>query len=159
MDSFSLARSVAHPGHMKREKLRGDSWNLVPARPRKAARTSQVLADSWRVGKIRQCQAASLPRRRSPVRTRCSAPYGPGIPEDFGAVVSLRQRRRPSSSQTVDTRAESPSCDVAAWCSGTCRAHEARLAPPCLLRDADGEAHNRSSDQVAHTPLTELPAP
>ena len=70
MDSFSLAVSVAHPGHMKREKLRGDSWNLVPARPRKAARKSQVLADSWRVGEIRECQADSLPRRRSPVRTR-----------------------------------------------------------------------------------------
>ena len=37
----------------------------------------------------------ALPRRRSPVRTRCSAPYGPGVLEDFGAFVSFRRRRRP----------------------------------------------------------------
>src|SRR4051812_5207097 len=38
----------------------------------------QDRADSWRVGDIRECRAGSLPRRRSPVRTRCSAPIGPG---------------------------------------------------------------------------------
>ena len=69
--------TLAHAGHMKFEKLREDSRN----RPRQCCRTtlrkSTGLADSWRVGEDRGCPAASLPRRRSPVRTRCSAPNRP----------------------------------------------------------------------------------
>jgi hypothetical protein len=95
MSCASPPAGVAHAGHMKLEKPREDSWNWAAGRLRGPRMKSQGLADSWRLGENREWRAASLPRRRSPVRTRCSAPYGPGILEDFGAFAVLRQRRRP----------------------------------------------------------------
>jgi hypothetical protein len=68
---------VAHAGHMRLENLRGDSWNRGRRRSWKTRMKSQGRADSWRAGEIREHHPASLPRRRSPVRTRCSAPISP----------------------------------------------------------------------------------
>jgi hypothetical protein len=68
------AGGLAHAGHMKRENPREDAWNEVGRRPREPLLKSRRRADSWKVGKVRARQKCSLPRRRSPVRTRCSAP-------------------------------------------------------------------------------------
>ncbi len=97
MDALSSDVALAHAGHMKIENPRGDSWNpprrCLPKTPRK----SQILADSWRVGDNRGWRAASLRRRRSPVRTRCSAPTSKARPSGFNlggqAALSGTPRR------------------------------------------------------------------
>jgi hypothetical protein len=68
---------VAHAGHMRLENPRGDSWNRGPDRAPETRAKSQDRGDSCTLLKNRECRAASLPRRRSPVRTRCSAPTRP----------------------------------------------------------------------------------
>src|SRR5438128_9326465 len=59
---------------MKVENPREDSWSWARRGSLRTLRKSQVLADSGRVVENRGCRTASLPRPRSPVRTRCSAP-------------------------------------------------------------------------------------
>jgi uncharacterized OsmC-like protein len=65
---------VAHAGHMKLENPRDDSWNRGSDRAPETRAKSQDRGDSCTLLKTRGWRTASLPRRRSPVRTRCSAP-------------------------------------------------------------------------------------
>src|SRR5260370_6235105 len=59
---------------------------------------SQDRGDSCRLLKLRGWRTASLPRRRSPVRTRCSAPYGP---ESIGEVLGIRGHGLSAAKATV----------------------------------------------------------
>jgi hypothetical protein len=72
-----LAVSVAHAGHMRLEKRREESRRGAPVCRPKTPASSTGRGDSWSLGKPRACPAASLPRRRSPVRIWCSAPNRP----------------------------------------------------------------------------------
>jgi len=74
----SATIGVAHAGHMKPEKPRGDSWNRAAGRVPETRMKSQDRGDWCRLLNLRGCRTVSLPRRRSPVRTRCSAPIRPG---------------------------------------------------------------------------------
>ena len=78
----SLA-GLAHAGHMRLENPRGDSWNRGPDRAPKTRAKSQDRGDSCTLLKLRGWRTASLPRRRSPVRTRCSAPLNVPIWRGF----------------------------------------------------------------------------
>ena len=66
--------SLAHLGHMKGENPRGDPWNQAGWCWSETLVKSTGHADSGELVNLRARRQCSLPRRRSPVRTRCSAP-------------------------------------------------------------------------------------
>ena len=81
---------VAHAGHMKLENPREDSWNRRPDPSRETRVRSQDRGASCTLLKDRECRAGSLPRRRSPVRTRCSAPIFTRLAVQAGLFLRWR---------------------------------------------------------------------